>query len=39
MSADETPGSRCYYKLPTASALAFRTLGGDPFLLTGKNFI
>ena len=38
MSADETPGSRCYYTLTTASALAFRTLGGDPFFLTGTNF-
>ena len=32
------PGVRCYQKLASTSTLAFRTVGGDPFSLTGKNF-
>jgi hypothetical protein len=37
-SANGKPRRRCYYKLPTTSSLAFRTVGGDPFVLTGTNF-
>ena len=32
------PRSRCYQKLTSSAILAFRTVGGDPFVLSGTNF-
>ena len=37
-SANGKPRRRCYRKLTSTSALAFRTVGGDPFAVSGENF-